>query len=95
MGLPKFQLPTKEVLLSDGSAVEVRGLTRYEASKLYELKDAGKFQEIDPYLLACGTGVDIKETEAWIKETPFSEVETLISAIIDLSGISPDAEKKE
>lgn len=94
MGLPKIKLPTKEVLLSDGSAVEVRGLTRLEVQEIHALgkEDESKF---DPVLLSLGAGVSSEDAAAWIKATPFGDVEKLLKAILDLSGLEDSAEKKE
>lgn len=95
MGLPKIKLPTKEVLLSDGSAVEVRGLTRAEVLELQKIgqEDQSKFEPAS--LEKAIEGVTAEEAAAWIASTPFGDVDAVLQAILDLSGIEGGAEKKE
>jgi hypothetical protein len=90
--LPKISLPTKEVHLSDGSSVTVRGLSRSEALEFV----GNDFDErdIEIKLLAKVCEVPEKEAEEWINSTPSADVGTMVEGILELSGLTEQSKKE-
>lgn len=88
MPLPTINLPRETVTLSDGSAVEVRGLTRGEA---YDMRDhAEDPRELEIRMLAYGTDVGLDEARAWHNTAPTAVIDPLVTAISRLSGLTED-----
>jgi hypothetical protein len=90
--LPKISLPTKEVHLSDGSSVTVRGLSRSEALD-YVGKDFDE-RDIEIKLLSKVCEVTEEEAEKWIGETPSADVGTIVEGILELSGLTEQSGKE-
>lgn len=88
MTLPVRPLPTSEV---DGIAF--RSLTMREASAFAKLTDNDAQVA---YVIACGCDATEAEVATFLDGTSFGTVQTLVSAILTLSGLrDPDAKEGE
>ena len=85
MGLPRTQGNSRVVKLSGGE-VEVRGLSRAEALRMADHKADVQALEID--LIATATGEPVKAVTEWYGETATQDVEALVTAVMELSGMT-------
>ena len=88
MALPVKPLPTSEV---DGIAI--RSLTFREATQFQKL--GGDLLEASVFLLVTATGNTNEEVDAWIDATDFADVQRVVAAVLDLSGLSEGEEAGE
>jgi hypothetical protein len=91
MALPKVALPTSSVEIG-GETVEYRSLSRSEVLKIQAF--AGREDEAEDFIVACGTGVSIEEAHEWRESIDAMTAGPLIDGIILLSGLV-DADPKE
>lgn len=84
MALPKVVTP-RDVVDVAGTPIEVRGLTRLEATKVHgKISDMSEF---DAYLLATGCDVSEDEAREWLASVPFGVADKVVNKIISLSGL--------
>lgn len=83
-----MKLPSARVVLSDGQAVEVRGLTYEQYVALGDVPDG---QETMLTAIAFATEVSIDEARAWRAATPWKDVEAVADAVRRISRLDADA----
>lgn len=88
MALPIVPLPTDTVTLSNGSKVEVRGLSRTEAGRIAfgEFKDQPADGEV--FVLSIGCGVTEDEAREWLGATPPEDAGKVLDRILELSALT-------
>lgn len=84
--LPVKAMPTATVDI-DGTAIEVRGLSRAEALKLNTSYSEATADEAEVFVLSHGASVDEDEAREWLQTTDTTTAGLLIDKIIELSGI--------
>lgn len=101
--LPIRALPTATVDI-DGTAVEVRGLSRSEAMHFTTAFTPGEMPDVslddragraEVYLLMKGVGVDEDEAIAWREQTEVDVSDLVIDKILELSGLTQKADGKD
>ena len=92
MALPVVSPQKSEVELSDGTIMEVRGLTRKAALSMGDNSEDLGLTERN--LLVAGLGATMKDVTDWYSQSASSEVEKVVKAILTLSGLDVDAEGK-
>lgn len=92
MPLPTINIPRDTVTLSDGSTVEVRGLTRAEAIAIGDVAESGA-AAIEAWLVAYGTNTPHADAEAWYDTTPSGDVGLVVDKVQELSKLRPDDPK--
>lgn len=85
MTLPIVRLAHGEYKLSDGQTMRIRGLSRAEALQLQGL--GADVKAVETLCIQAVTGVTEEEAQAWIADTPNQDVEGLVNAIAQLSGL--------
>lgn len=91
MALPKVSLPTKEVELSNGTKVTLRGLKRSECLPFINQElDEDKAQAL---ILAAVFEVSEEAATEWMNEAPVIDVATITQAVLTLSGIKEEVPK--
>lgn len=88
MALPKSVLPVKEIELSDGAKVSVRGLSRGEFVDIAKRAD-GDPVEAEKLVLAVGTDTPEDEAREWYDNSLTGDVGLVVELISELSGMSP------
>lgn len=91
MGLPTIQAPTETVTLSDGSKVELRGLSRGEAVRMS--KHRQDIAALELALITASTGEPEDEVRSWYDAAPSGDVQVIVEAVMRLSGMDADAGK--
>lgn len=89
--LPTKALPTSTVTI-EGTAVEVRGLSRSEALKL-STQFTTDIDGAESFIVACGTGVTPEEAQEWRNTTDPETAGLIIDEVILLSGLSEQGGK--
>lgn len=90
MSLPPVDLPRDKISVA-GHHIEVRGLTRHEASMVKE--HDGDVDRMEILILAYGTDTTEDEAAEWWNHIPAGVVEPILDAILRLSGLGPGAQK--
>lgn len=93
MALPNIKPKADSIALSDGSSLSVRGLTRGEALAIRELGQEGDIKAMECAILSYGTDTPEAEVGPWYEGAPSDDVQNIIKAITDLSGITGDMGK--
>jgi hypothetical protein len=94
--LLKARLPEREVEIPGLGLVRVRGLSRAETVQMGRLANDGDLDASETWLVACGMvdpPLDEDESRAWRKAAPGDELTPVVSAILELSGLTEDAQK--
>jgi hypothetical protein len=89
--LLKARLPEREITLEGVGELRVRALSRAEAMRLKEFSD--KAVEGETLVLKLGVVDPVlsdDDVRAWRDVAPADEIETVLGAILDLSGLTPD-----
>lgn len=86
MPLPSIGIPRGTVTLSDGSAVEVRGLTRAEVLSM----DGLDAPTIEARLVQFGTDTPAEDAQAWYDASPAHDVGQVVDKVMELSKLKPD-----
>lgn len=89
----KSSLPERCVDL-DGAEVTVRGLSRAEVVALQALKD--NLAALEQRILELGfvdPPMDAADAERWYTSAPAGQIDRVVAAISDLSGMTPTAPK--
>ncbi len=81
MALPVKPLPTSEV---DG--ISIRSLTFREATDFQKL--GGDLLTASVFLIVKATGDTEEAVNAWVDATDFADVQRVVAAVLDLSGLS-------
>lgn len=89
MALPKMKAElksrTRDVELSDGAVVTVRGLT------MLEVEAINKTGKIVAMSIAYATGESVEEVEAFLAERTYGDSQKVCDAIQELSGLGEAA----
>jgi hypothetical protein len=83
--LPKAKCPVDTIDI-DGEPVEVRGMTRGEVTTLMGMKDES-VDKSDAFALSCGAGVSTTEAAEWLASAPMVVSQSLLEAVLRLSGL--------
>lgn len=89
MSLPRIAHPSDKVTLTDGTLLDVHGLTVGQARALREVDDAG---EADALCIAWATDTPVEEARAWVEVAPARDVEVITSKAVELSRVKKGAE---
>lgn len=92
MSLPRPPLATDVVVVGD-EKVEVRSLSRSEATRLRSLGD--DYEAAESWIVACGTGVTPEEAAAWRDEIDPASAGVVVDRIMQLSGLAEEASKSD
>lgn len=87
--------PERDVDLPGVGAVRIRGLTRAQVIEISKGMDAGR--DMEPLSLSWAmVSPELTEDEArqWIETASFGEIQTLTTAVNELSGIAGRADKE-
>lgn len=88
MSLPRVPHPSEKVTLSDGTLLDVHGLTVKQGRALRDMTDA---DEADVLCIAWATDTDVEEARAWVDVSPAADVEVITNKAIELSRIRTGA----
>ena len=91
--LPVRQLPRAEFTFDDGVTLPIRGLSRAEAIRLRSLGD--DVTAVEVLCIQVATGVTEEEARLWHNTAPNGEIERLVSAIAELSGLGDTSGKAD
>jgi hypothetical protein len=94
--LLKPRLPEAEVQLPGLGVVRVRGLSRAETVHMGKLAVDGDLDASETWLVACGMvdpALDEHEARDWRKAAPGDELTPVVDTILELSGLTEDAQK--
>lgn len=87
-------MPEDDVEIPGKGTVRVRGLSRVEALLAVKIDDLQTrerktltFGMVDPAL-------DEREAGEWMKVSPYSEIEPVVTRILELSGLVPESAKE-
>lgn len=89
MALPKIALKSQSVELREGVVVELFELTRGQAYQLSKYGDDPA--EMEAFAVSVGTGESLEDARTWLASLPQSEADKVLSAILGLAGLAPDA----
>lgn len=91
---PRTTLPIKplprDTVTIEGTAVEVRGLSRSEALRLHIEYGEARADEAEDFILSCGAGVTMQEAHDWRNATDADTAGLLVDRIVGLSGMTED-----
>jgi hypothetical protein len=91
MTLPRTSLPSKTITLPSGSKLKLRGLSRGEALRMASLgEDASA---IETLLIEYAAEVSEDEAKQWHNEAPSGDVQAVVEAVINLSGLDGELGK--
>jgi hypothetical protein len=91
--LPKILTPHETVVV-EGVEVDVRSLTRAEASRFQKMvRDGASMADLEIAMLAAGTDTPVDEVKAWYEVTPSTAVDQIIGAIRDVTRLEEGAQK--
>lgn len=93
MGLPKIELPSEEVTLSNGESLKVNGLTRKQAMEMAQIK-SDDISETECTVIAFATGETKEAVQEWYASAPSKEINPIVEAIMRLSGLSDEGPKE-
>lgn len=85
MGLPSIPL-SRDVVRVGGEDLPIRSLSRDEAVRVVNFDDAAT---AEVFVIACGTDTSEDEAGAWRKVTSSPNVNLLLDAVMELSGLVP------
>ncbi len=89
MTLPVRELPTSYVTLGQDT-IEFRSLTMKEADAFRGF--AEDTFGASAFIISTGTGVTQEDAETWLGSVTFGDANTLVTAILTLSGLTEDEE---
>jgi hypothetical protein len=91
MALPVRELPTSSVTLGQ-DVIEFRSLTMKEADAFRGFAD--DTLGASAFIVSSATGVSVDDAETWLGSVTFGDANTLVSAILTLSGLTGDDDPK-
>jgi len=89
MALPKVDFKTEEVVLSNGSTVEVKAMSRAQVVLMGEIaqREGATNEELEQYILMASTGSKEEEVAEWYRDTPGNDVGKVVQAALSLAGL--------
>ncbi len=91
MALPVRELPTSSVTLGQDT-IEFRSLTMKEADAFRGF--AEDTFGASAFIVSTATGVSVEDAETWLGSVTFGDANTLVTAILTLSGLAGDEDPK-
>ncbi len=87
MPLPARELPKSSVTLGQDT-IEFRSLTIKEAGEFAKFQ--GDTVKGSTFIISTATGVSEEDASTWLDSVTFGEANTVVSAILYLSGLAGD-----
>ena len=93
MPLPISPLPTGTVDIA-GVAAPIRSLSRGERLRLVSFGEEG-YRDAEAFVIAVATDTSEDEAAAWVYASAPADVDAILSAIFELSGLARPADESE